>query len=500
MGNRSFILFYLNGNPERVRAEHAGMMLADYLRIEKRLTGTKIVCAEGDCGACSVLRLPPNFKASQKNPQFVSINSCITTVAQMDGSSIVTVDALASQNKDRSEMKLTPVQQSMIDQNGSQCGFCTPGFIVAITGLIEKKLCNGKKSGFCTPQEAKNCMTGNLCRCTGYQPIVDAAVKVNLATCESIAKRFTSVEQTKALLETRKTPVFFKSAGFSFYAPTKISDAVKYLTKNKDARLIGAGTDLGVVHNKGKLELTHLVSLHLVPELYDVKKTTASIQVGARINLADLRTLVKKSVPEFANFLDLFASPQIKNVATLVGNIGNASPIADTPPFLLAANAILFVHGPKGKRKIALDEYYLGYRKTALRPNEIITSIQFEIPKKSETLRLYKASQRKDLDISCVNAAFKIARAKSGKIGEMRVALGGVAATPVRLKKTETFLKGKILKSENSLLMNEAVAVLQSEINPLDDVRGTGKFRRALVTNLFLKYFRELDLSVGEVK
>jgi xanthine dehydrogenase small subunit len=503
MKHRTSIFFYLNGIPQEVRGSDAGMMLADFVRIKKRLTGTKIVCAEGDCGACSVLKLDPFIH------RFVAINSCITTVAQMDCSSLVTVDALAVRSSLGTEIKLSPVQQSMVNHHASQCGFCTPGFVVAITSLVEKKIGSGtsKESGktkgddfpvktasrYCTPQEAKNCMTGNLCRCTGYQPIIEAALNVDLSQCESIFNRFTSPAQFQELWKNRAIPVLLKNDHFSFYAPIQLKDAIKYWSKNKTARLISAGTDLGVVHNKGRIELTDLISLHLVPELDQIKQSANLIRVGAGVNLAHVRRIVKHSIPEFSRFLDLFASPQIKNVATLAGNIGNASPIADTPPFLLATNAVIRVQGPKGKRKISLDQYYLAYRETALRPLEIITSVEFEIPKRTEKLSLYKSSQRKDLDISSVNAAFRFRLSKRGKIEEARIALGGVAAIPLRLKQTEAFLKGKLLHSEDSTVLKEAVSLLQAEITPQDDVRGSAKFRRALAANLFLKYYRSLS-------
>ncbi|MBS1959764.1 MAG: FAD binding domain-containing protein [Bdellovibrionales bacterium] len=494
---RDRITFYLNGRLEEVGAEHARMMLADYLREAKRLTGTKIVCAEGDCGACSVLRLQPQFSKSKRQGRFLAINSCITTVAQMDGSSLVTVDALAMPSDEAhasNGAKLSPVQKSMMESHGSQCGFCTPGFVVALTGLVEKKLCQGITKGTCTAKEAMNATTGNLCRCTGYQPIIDSATRLDLGECESLNKRFLSKNQQKTLAASRTKPICFKDDRFSFYAPTKLADAAKYLSKNKTARLIGAGTDLGVVHNKGKLKLTHLVSLHLIPELYQIQKSAKTVKVGARVSLSELRVFVQKLVPEFSTFLDLFASPQIKNSATLIGNIGNASPIADTPPFLLTTNTVLHIIGPKGKRKLPFEKFYLGYRKTALKPGELISSIEFEIPRKNSTLKLYKVSQRKDLDISAINAAIHVEWEKSGrpKIDTIKIAFGGVAATPVRVPKTETFLKGKtITGGVHDETLKRAVELIQTEITPLDDLRGSGRFRRVLAQNLFLKFFRE---------
>ncbi len=456
------------------------MMLSDYLRYERRLVGTKVVCAEGDCGACSVLRLIP-MKGSPEI--YRPVNSCIATVAQMDGSSLVTVDALAEGDK------LAPAQVAMRDAHGSQCGFCTPGFVVALTGLLEKKVC-AKDRQTCTTAEAKNALTGNLCRCTGYQSIIDAAMSIDLSAYASLRERFYPRSQAADLRKILRTPVAFETSEFAFYAPRNASEAAKYLRKHRDARVIGAATDLGVVHNKGKIRLQRLVSLHLQEDLYRIRKSAGRVSIGARVSLTDLRAFVKESIPEFARFLDLFASPQIKNVATLVGNVGNASPIADTPPFLLVSDAQISVAGPKGKRKIPLEKFYLGYRKTALRSGEIITAVDFAIPSKTESLALYKVSQRKDLDISAVNAAFRATWANAGKsmLRSIRIAYGGVAATPLRARKTEAFLTGKTLSTD---LLHQAFHSLHGEMTPLSDLRGTDAFRRVLVENLLAKFLRE---------
>src|SRR5690606_23637937 len=229
------------------------MMLSDYLRYERRLVGTKVVCAEGDCGACSVLRLFPMPGVPEV---YRPMNSCIATVAQMDGSSLVTVDALADGNS------LSPAQSAMREAHGSQCGFCTPGFVVALTGLLEKKVCAKKseRAGSCTAAEAKNALTGNLCRCTGYQPIIDAATSIDLSKVRSVSERFYSKAQAADLRRVLRIPLFLEGTtpeglAFSFYAPRTSKEAARYLAKNRDARIVGATTDLGVVHNKGQIRL-----------------------------------------------------------------------------------------------------------------------------------------------------------------------------------------------------------------------------------------------------
>lgn len=473
---RDFVLLYLNGKPRQITGEAAGLMLSDYLRYELGLTGTKIVCAEGDCGACTVLR---RFRGpGQTRPYFEPVNSCITTVAQMDGSHLVTVEALAEGTK------LSPVQEAMVSCHGSQCGFCTPGFVMALTGLVEKKLFKRETDSPLESKEAKNSLTGNLCRCTGYQPILDAAAGVVLLECAPLAKRFCSKEEEKALEEACAVTLHLKTRTFSFFAPTSAKEAAKYLAANSKARLLGAGTDLGVLVNKNKLRFSQVVSLHLVPELFEIKKTGKRLRVGGRVTLSELRRATEELIPELARFLDLFASPQIKNVATLAGNVANASPIADTPPFLLAAETKISCLGPRGERKVALDKFYLGYKKIDLKQGEIVASLEFDIPGTEERLSLKKVSQRKDLDISSVNMALRLSWAKDKSVERARVAFGGVAAVPLRLKKTEAALEGKPLGQAS---IREAVKALQQEITPLSDLRGSEAFRRVLAETLFLR-------------
>lgn len=474
MKTRSSIIFYLNGERQVIdagSAELAGETLAEFLRKKRALPGTKIVCAEGDCGACTVLRWYPY--AAQKS-EFVAINSCIALVAQMDGSALITVDALAEGEK------LTPVQDQMVQCHASQCGFCTPGFVMALTGLVEKKL--STKSPSISIKDAQNATTGNLCRCTGYQSILDAACAIDLKKCQPVTPRFLTPAQIKDLKAVIKTPIAARGSDFTFHAPTTLTRA-RQLMKN-GARLVAAGTDLGVVHNKRKIRLNQILSLHLIPELYTLRQKGGRVHVGARATLSELRSFTRNSVPEFSRFLDLFASPQIKNVATLVGNVANGSPIADTPPFLLVSGALVHLQGARGARKVPIERFYLAYRRTALRKGEFITGIEFDVPR--DVLALYKVSQRKDLDISTVNAAFRI-ESKNGRIVRARFALGGVAAVPLRLLQTEKRLQGKTIEEAQAT----AEGLLQKEITPISDLRGSAALRRVLAGNLLAKFFRE---------
>ena len=481
---RSSVVFYLNGQRQVAGPAEARMMLADFLRYRRGLTGTKIVCAEGDCGACTVLRLGPAMLKGES--QYVSINSCITTVAQMDGSSLVTVEALRSQARE-----LSPVQTAMVAAHGSQCGFCTPGFVMALAAKVEAKKNSGDPSGI-TWQEAKNALTGNLCRCTGYQPILDAACAIDIGACESLRTRYHSPKQARDLRQVCAEAVTLEDKDFSFFAPTNWKELATYAKRRRGWQLLAAGTDLGVVHNKRKARMRHLVSLHLIKELYQIRSMPGRrVLVGARVTLTQLRHWLQDRIPEFSSFLDLFASPQIKNVATLVGNVGNASPIADTPPFLLAMDAQLLLRSASGDtRVVALEKFYRGYRKTAMRPGEIIAAIEWQLPSAHEQLKLYKVSQRKDLDISTVNAAFRLLwqDGQRKKLRAARVVLGGIAAIPCRLPDVEKKLcqGGWHFESRNELL-----SCLQAAIQPISDLRGSAEHRRLLAENLLVRFLNE---------
>jgi len=468
---RDFVVLIINKQRHEIRGSHAFMMLADYLRVILGLCGTKIVCAEGDCGACTVLCYRPELDV---NTKYRAINACIILVAQLDGAHIYTVEGLKENNK------LTAIQQSLAQAHASQCGFCTPGFVMTITALGQR----AQKA--LSEQNIKNHLTGNLCRCTGYENIIKAVQKLNLEDLNTNLEILVSKESNN--LE----PVYLDAHSQIFFAPTKLEQATRWLKINPTARILGSSTDLGVGINKNKINLTQALSLHRIRELYSIEKNNNIIKVGARVPLSDLRKLCMTLVPEFARFLNIFASPQIKNMATLVGNIANASPIADTLPFLMINQANVYVLSQAQARVIPIGKFLVGYKKLNIKPDELITHISFEIPAPNSNLRLYKISQRRDLDIATINAAFCCELDSNKKIPiikNTRLALGGVADRVIRLSKSEKLLAGKEL---NSKLIEEALAQIQLEITPLDDLRGSAVFRRVLIDGLVRRYFQEI--------
>lgn len=352
---------------------------------------------------------------------------------------------------------------------------------MALSGLVEKKI--AKQQSTISETDAKNALTGNLCRCTGYQAILDAAKSINVSKCQSLATRYSDSEQTLDLQRIISEELLIQSGEYIFYAPKKLSDAIAFLKQNLEAKIIGSATDLGVFHNKHKMKLTKMLSLHLVDELYDIMEKDGEVFLGARVTITNLRNFCKGRFDELAHYIDIFASPQIKNNATVVGNIANASPIGDLPPALLALGAVVYIYSDGNEKQIKLTDFFLSYRKTELKAGEIITKISFKLPKKVY-FKAMKNSVRKDLDISTVNFSAYV----DEKNKEIRLAAGGIAATPLRLKKTEEFLLQNGIDQKS---IKNAINVLHSEFTPLSDHRGSNSYRRVLVENYFKRVLSE---------
>lgn len=471
---RDYVSFYLNGEKKTVSGEAVFGTLSSFLRYEQRLTGTKVVCAEGDCGACTVM--VAKWQPEKNQTEYVSINSCIALVFSMDGANIVTVEGLSQQGN------LCEVQNSMIRNFGGQCGFCTPGFVMSISNLYEKKS-NGHLKDQLSEQSVKNHLTGNLCRCTGYAPIIKAALDVKADKHVSVKK----CHPYKSIGFDMEKPIRIVLDELEFFAPTTIEEACTYKQKNNDVIIFSGSTDLGVQINKGKLQPKKIMSLHLIPELYQQEVIGNEVNVGARVTLHEVQRLISDKIKSFDHFLNIFASPQIKNMATLIGNVANASPIADTTPVLMALDAIVDVSGVKGERSIELKNFYTGYKKLNLTADEIITRIRFYIPEKNSVVKNYKVSQRRDLDISTVNASFYLSL-NQDIIAEARIAVGGVAATTIRLFDVEKYLQGKKF---NESLIDEVKIKIFDNIQPLSDVRGSAEYRKILTANLFEKFVHE---------
>jgi xanthine dehydrogenase small subunit len=483
MKARRHLEFYLNGTRHTLTGSDCFLPLSRWLRERQNAVATKVVCSEGDCGACSVLVAfaPPKNQADGSS-EFRLINSCIYPMILLDATSIVTTEGLALQKGSRTE--LSEVQKKIAECNGTQCGFCTPGFAVAVTHLIEKKP---------TPLDAnsiKNALTGNLCRCTGYEPIIEAAQSVDITQHQKLTKRYLTPQIRKAMNQLAKETIEVGDEQRTFCEPTRLADATHFFQQSRETKIIAGATDLGVLVNKEKLEYRRHLSLNRIPKSHQILLSKNQIEVGAAVTLQNLEDFLEDHVTEFAELLHIFASPQIKSVATLVGNVANGSPIGDTLPPLLCLDAEVKIRKGTQSRIQPLTRFFKGYRKLDLKPGEWIESILIQKPDKNDAIRFLKASQRRDLDISSVSAALKFSNKKTKSA---RIALGGVAATPIRLLKTEKLLIELVTKPRSSASENLLLESAQREINPISDLRASAEYRRKVISNWLRSFYREIS-------
>lgn len=477
----------INDQLIEISGEKAFMPLGSFLRNEEALTGTKIVCAEGDCGACTVL-LAKDVGADGKL-NFLPVNSCILPLYLINGAHVVTVEGIGQSNG--MQIDLHEVQKKMVDCNGAQCGYCTPGFICTMVGAVEKiKGSDSKIPQKITEKKAKNFLTGNLCRCTGYQPIIDAMTNINLEEVTLLKDRYHSDGWIKELKRLKSQSVVMNLGDRRLLLPNSLKEACQLKDDDVSIRLIGGSTDVGVVVNKGKLQTPKAMSLYHISELSSISRDEKYLIIGANVTLSQFENHIEKEYPEMAGILHIFASPQIKNQATLIGNVVNASPIADTIPFLMVSDALVTLQSVQGQREIALPQFYQGYKKLDLLPNEIVINIKIPHLKSNEKTKLYKVSMRKDLDISAVTFAARMEfDQNTKKMTKVKLALGGVAATVLRLPLIESQLEGKIF---DPTLFDKAALELPNLIKPLSDLRASKEYRLLVAQNFFKKCAHEL--------
>jgi xanthine dehydrogenase small subunit len=481
---RDYILLFVNGQQHRVTSADAFLTLSEFLRNRLAMCGTKIVCSEGDCGSCSVLcgHAGATNGATTGKPgnefKYAPIDSCIRFVFQLDGCHIITVEGLARDGE------LNGIQKAMIDCHGSQCGFCTPGFVVAMTGILEE---NSQP----TVEDWRHGLTGNLCRCTGYSPIIEAGCKSNPSNTPPISQSFPAATISQAMIAGCDDEIRIETDSAdrtrTVYCPTTIQQATEFLAENPNAKIVAGATDLGVQFNKGFCKSNVWLDLNRISEMDGVTVEGDVIVAGARASWTELERFTKDLVPQFHEIVSVFGSPQIRNVGTIGGNIINASPIADSIPFLFVCEAELQLTSQSGARAVNINDFYQGYKKFDLRPGELLTSIKIPLPEKGAKLRLYKVSRRRDLDISTFTGAIKI-ECDGRQIKTAAIAFGAVGPVVLRLPQTEAFLVGRQLDLETMKLAGD-IAV--KEITPITDVRGGDQYRFQLARNVLLKYFHE---------
>ncbi len=493
---RDYILLYINGQEQRITAAQAFQPASDYLRLDLGKCGTKVVCAEGDCGACSVMI--GRLDGSGEKLDYVPVNSCIQYLYQLDCSHLITVEGL------KIEGQLNPVQQSMVDHNGAQCGYCTPGFVIAMCGLANdlkcpsssgasdcqklgrEKFASGQKL---TEELVKDSLTGNLCRCTGYEAIINAGMAMDLERFKPFASLYNEAEVIANLKAHASQELLLEVDGCKAFNPISLASANRFLADNEKVVIVSGGTDVSVNMNKRGLAPKAIMSTSALPGLDDLSLVETPegrvMSIGARVTLRQLERAIKDLVPEFYDILWVYGSPQIRHAGTLAGNIANGSPIADSPPFLFVMDAEVEVTGLDGVRRIAMADFYTGYKTLSLKKDELITRIFLPLPKAEEILRLYKVSRRQHLDISAFTAAIRIT-VKDNKIAAARVIFGGVGPVVKSVPEVEKALLGK----PHELATYEAAGKVAREvIAPITDVRASRDYRLALAENIMTKFF-----------
>lgn len=479
LNSRNYIYFYINEQEFKIFSD-IHQTVADFLRKRIFLTGTKIVCAEGDCGACSILMYKPS--ETSINPFYYPINSCIFSLGQADGCHFVTVDYLAKNDE------LSEVQKNMLESNASQCGFCTPGFVIALTGLCQKT----SKQSDLNFKSVQNAVTGNLCRCTGYESIIKAGCATRLSKVSKFieSKSFKKIHKNIEL-EMKKS-LFVQDENESFFAPKKLKDVRDFFNKFQVVKILGSGTDLGVQKNKNKIAYYNILSLQHISSLKEITRTKNKAFLGARVTIEQLRDFLKSHSEACVSYLNIFASPQIKNVATVVGNIINGSPIADLTPMFMSLNAKIYMYSSTGvKRSLKLDEFYLDYKKTALDKNELVYGIEFDLPTSLDFMKLYKTSQRRDLDISAVNCVFRLTVPGRNKVN-LIASVGGCSYKTLKLTEIQKQFN-QISDFYNEKNISICKQLIQNTIKPIDDLRGSSKFRRFLVSQYFESFIHDVQ-------
>lgn len=488
---RDSILFYVNGKRHSVGPELSYQSLSDYLRYESSLTGTKVVCAEGDCGACTVLVARVN--ADTKSLEYKPVNSCIQYLYQLDLCHVITVEGL------KQDGNLNPLQEAMVSCHGAQCGYCTPGFVVTMSHFFNQ--CADKSPGaesscqsassICADEISRS-LTGNLCRCTGYDSIIKAGLETKIDQLLPFSKLYAEKEIIAELAQYCGQSVLLETAEHNIMVAHKLSDALEYKKANSAVTIVSGGTDICVACNKRDFTPKAILALNCLQELDFIDLENGNLNVGATVSLYRLEEYIRDYVPEFYNLLYLFGSPQIRHAGTLAGNIANGSPIGDSLPFLFVCGAKLELFSARGSRLVEINDFYSGYKKMDISADEIIRQIVIPLPQKSELLKLYKVSRRKNLDISSFTAAFLVSAedASWAKLKTVKIAFGGVAPVVLRLKKAEEFLLGKEIALET---FKAAADIALTEIAPISDVRGSSNFRNLLAANIFSKCFYEIQ-------
>ena len=463
------IKFIFENKIKQIQNPDPNETILNYIRLKLKKTGTKEGCAEGGCGACTVVI----GELKKNNIVYKAINSCISFTTSLEGKQLLVVEDLKLKNG-----SLHPVQSAMVNYHGSQCGFCTPGFVMSLFSMYKNNTSYDKKI-------IEESISGNLCRCTGYRPIIDAAKSLkNIKSDQFEKNKFKTITLLKKI---RPKNIFIKNENKRYFAPRTVNELKKIIKKYPNLDFLSGGTDLSLVVTKQRKDLENIIYLNSIDELNYIKENNKYIEVGATTSLIRFEQFIKKYYSDFNIILKRYGSVQIRNVATMAGNIATASPIGDSLPLLLSLDASIVLESFNTRTILPLKNFFVGYRKTRLKKGQFISSIRIPIFKKN-IFKAYKISKRIDDDISSVCASFNLSIVNK-KIKNIKIAYGGMAAVPKRAIYCEKILLNSNFSED---IIFKAQKSLEKDFQPIDDMRASKNYRMEIAKNLLLKCFTEI--------
>ncbi|GAB6190635.1 xanthine dehydrogenase small subunit [Desulfocastanea catecholica] len=483
MSGSSYIEFLLDGQRQRIDFTSDSCLkpsttVLNYLRSLDTHKGVKEGCAEGDCGACTVVVASPDENGRLT---YQAIDSCLLFLPSIHGRQLITVENL-SRGDNRNKI-LHPVQQAIVSHNGTQCGYCTPGFAMSTFALFKNHVKPSR-------EVVVDALTGNLCRCTGYKSIVHAAEEA----CEHrVDDQFTTNEKEvhSLLIDITRddADIELTGKGQKYFLPSSLESALTLRKVYPDALIVSGATDVALRQTKKGEHFPLIIDISAVQPLHQFCEDEKQFTFGAGLCMERIKSLAQDRLPALYSMLSVFGSLQIRNRATLGGNIGSASPIGDTLPLLFAYNAsVNLIHADTSTRTLPIEDFITGYRKTALQPNELIYSVTIPKPASGLVVKSYKVSRRKDVDISTVSAAFALIKDAQETVNSIKLAYGGMAAKTQRAWQAEDYLQGKTWSIEN---IEKAMGMVEHDFQPLSDARSDAQSRRIAASNLLLKFFDE---------
>jgi xanthine dehydrogenase small subunit len=480
---RNTLRFILNGEDVSLADVAPDETLLDYLRLRRSLRGSKEGCAEGDCGACTVLV----GKLADGRLVYESVNSCIRFLGSLDHTHVVTIEHLKG-----SDGLLHPVQQAMVDFHGSQCGFCTPGFVMSLYGLWMQNP---------QPSDAaiEKALQGNLCRCTGYEAIMRAARAIsnygNAAKDPLAAERKAVAARLAALADGARVEI--GEGRKRLVVPADVDDFAKLLEAEPKATVVAGATDVGLWVTKFMREISPAVFIGGLDELRAIADEKDAVTIGAGATYTEAFATLSRKIPALGPLIDRLGGEQIRNMGTIGGNIANGSPIGDTPPPLIALGAELTLRKGRKRRTIPLESFFIAYGKQDRRPGEFVESVRVPVPAKQSRFAVYKVSKRRDEDITSTLGAFHLTLAKDGTVGSIRIAYGGMAATPKRAPAVEVALIGK---PWTEATIEAAIPAYDKDFTPLTDMRASAEYRALAAKNLLRRFFAETSGMTGPIE